>query len=389
LPPSVALLMLPSTVWFKTYVARDLRPMAFWNKSSTARINAGAIIHGLRIEEIAFGGAGVARSGGKVVFVPFTIEEEIVDVRVVESRRSFDLGRLEAVRKSSEHRMVAPCPFFQDCGGCDYQHITYTHQLGVKQNQIAQVLARIAKLSGFEVKPVVPSPKTFGFRNRIVVHCDQDKIGFFKKQSRTIVDIPQCLIASDAVNAKLREFRAGRPRPGTHSTIRERDQITTFSQTNDGVAALLMKFVRAQVKGRVVLDVYCGAGFFAHDLADLVEKVVGIDWSEPAIRQARRLANNNETYLCGDAGELLDGILEKEGPSTVILDPSATGISEDVVVSLTRRPPPQLIYVSCNPATFARDIHRLSPAFRLQAVQPFDMFPQTAEIEVVGVLERI
>jgi 23S rRNA (uracil1939-C5)-methyltransferase len=362
--------------------------MAFWNKTFVARIDTGAIIDGLRIEEIAFGGAGVARAGGKVVFVPFTIEEEVVDVRVVESRRSFDLGRLVTIRESSEHRVVAPCPFFQDCGGCDYQHITYTHQLVIKQKQIAQALARIAKLSGFEVKPVVPSPKSFGFRNRIVVHCDQDKIGFFKKQSRTIVDIPQCLIASNAVNTKLREFRASRPRPGTHSTIRERDDVATFSQTNDGIGALLLEFVRAQVEGAIVLDAYCGAGFFAHELAESVEKVIGIDWSEPAIRRARRLANTtNETYLCGDAGELLDRILGKEKPSTIILDPSATGISEGVVASLTSRPPPKLIYVSCNPATFARDIHRLLPTFRLKIVQPFDMFPQTAEIEAVGVLE--
>jgi 23S rRNA (uracil1939-C5)-methyltransferase len=346
-------------------------------------------IRGLRIEEIAFGGAGVARSGGKVVFVPFTIEEEIVDVRVIESRRSFDLGRLEALRKSSEHRIAAPCPFFQECGGCDYQHISYAHQLAIKRQQIAQTLARIAKLSGFEVMPVVPSPNTFGFRNRIAVHCDQDKIGFFRKQSRIIVDIPHCLIASEAVNAKLREFRVSRPRPGTHSTIRERDDITTFSQTNDGVATLLLEFVRGQVNGPIVLDAYCGAGFFAHHLADSVEKVMGIDWSERATRRAQRSAYKNETYLCGDIGELLDRILNENSFSTVILDPSGTGLSEAVVGSLTRRPPGKLIYVSCHPASFARDIHRLSPAFRLQAVQPFDMFPQTAEIEVVGVLERI
>jgi 23S rRNA (uracil1939-C5)-methyltransferase len=347
------------------------------------------IIHDLPIDEVAFGGAGVGRSDGKVIFVPFTIDQEIVDARLLTVRRSYSLGHLEAIQQSSPHRINPPCPYFQKCGGCDYQHIAYAHQLAIKQRQIEQALRRIAKLSFGEIRPITPSPKPFGYRNRISVHSDDDRVGFFQKGSRIVVDISNCLLAAESVNAKLRDFRDTQPPAGTHVTLRENDEVTTFSQTNDEVAQLLLDFVRSRVQGPVVVDGYCGSGFFAHNLAAAVDKVIGIDWSQPAIRQAEKTAGPDETYLCGDIGELLDQVLAAEHPNTVILDPSATGISNEVASTLGCQPPPYLIYVSCNPATFARDLQRLSHRFRVQEIQPFDMFPQTAEIEVAGILERL
>ena len=98
------------------------------------------IIQDLPIDEVAFGGAGVGRSDGKVIFVPFTIDQEIVDARLHTVRRSYSLGHLETIRQSSPHRIEPPCPYFQKCGGCDYQHIAYAHQLAIKQRQIEQAL---------------------------------------------------------------------------------------------------------------------------------------------------------------------------------------------------------------------------------------------------------
>jgi 23S rRNA (uracil1939-C5)-methyltransferase len=346
-------------------------------------------VRDLPIDEVAFGGAGVGRAEGKVIFVPFTVDQEIVDVRLHTVRRSYSLGQVDSIRQPSPHRISAPCPYFQNCGGCDYQHIDYAHQLAIKQGQIEQALRRIAKLSGCDVRPIKPSPKPFGYRNRISVHSDGENTGFFQKGSRNVVDISHCVLASEPVNAKLRAFRAARPAADAHTTLRENEEITTFSQTNDEVAKLLVEFVQSRVKGPVLVDGYCGSGFFSHRLTALVEKAIGIDWNQPAIRQAQQTATANETFLCGELSELLDQVLVAENPDTVIVDPSATGLSEEVVTILANRVPPTLIYVSCNPATFARDLQRLADRFRIQEIQPLDMFPQTAEIEVVGVLERI
>jgi len=346
------------------------------------------VLRDLRIDEIAFGGAGVGRSEGKVVFVPFTIDHEVVDVQLDTIHRSYSLGNLQAVRQASPQRVKAPCPFFETCGGCDYQHIEYAHQLTIKQTQVEQALRRIAKLPDPMIRPIRASPKPFGYRNRISVHSDGQNIGFFQRRSRTVVDIPNCLLASETVNEKLRAFRATRPPATVHATLREHEQITTFAQTNDAVAQLLMEYVRCHTQGSTLLDGYCGSGFFGHGLAGTFKKVIGIDWSQPAIRQAQEMAGPNESYLCGDIGKLLDQVLDAESPDTVIIDPSATGISEEVTRALLHHPSASLIYVSCDPATFARDIGRLSNGFRVQEVQPFDMFPQTADIEVVGILER-
>jgi 23S rRNA (uracil1939-C5)-methyltransferase len=347
------------------------------------------LVRDLPIDEVTFGGAGVGRAEGKVIFVPFTVDQEIVDVRLHTVRRSYSLGQVEAIRQASPHRITAPCPYFKNCGGCDYQHIAYGHQLAIKQSQIEQALLRIAKLSGRDVRPIKPSPKPFGYRNRISVHSDGENTGFFQKGSRNVVDIPNCLLTSETVNAKLRAFRAAQPVAGAHAKLRENEEITTFSQTNDEVAELLIEFVQSRVQGPVLVDGYCGSGFFSHRLAALVEKVIGIDWNQPAIRQAKQTAAANETYLCGELSELLDQVLVAENPDTVIVDPSATGLSKEVMTILASRVPPTIIYVSCNAATFARDLQSLADRFRIQEIQPFDMFPQTAEIEVVGVLERI
>jgi 23S rRNA (uracil1939-C5)-methyltransferase len=346
------------------------------------------LVRDLAIHEVAFGGAGVGRTEGKVIFVPFAVDQETVDVRLHTIRRSYSLGQIESIRQPSPHRIAAPCPYFQRCGGCDYQHIAYPHQLAIKQNQIEQALRRIAKLPACDVRPIKPSPRPFGYRNRISVHSNGESTGFFQKGSRNVVDISNCLLASEAVNAKLRDFRAARPAADAHATLRDNEEITTFSQTNDQVAELLVDFVQSRIKGPVLVDGYCGAGFFAHRLAGSLEKVIGIDWSQPAIRQAQQTATANETYLCGELSELLQQVLLAQNPDTVIVDPSATGLSKEVISILADHVPPTLIYVSCNPATFARDLQSLADRFRVQEIQPFDMFPQTAEIEVVGVLER-
>jgi tRNA/tmRNA/rRNA uracil-C5-methylase (TrmA/RlmC/RlmD family) len=341
----------------------------------------------LRINEVAFGGSGVGKADGKIVFVPFTVDGELVQVRITESHKSFNLGSVETILQASPHREEPPCPYYQVCGGCDYQHIHYAHQLELKRLQVEQALRRIAKLPEIVVPPVCPSPKDYGFRNRITVHSDGQSIGFFQKRSRKIVDIARCALASDAVNAKLDQLRQRGLAAGSHVTIREDDTIATFTQTNDSVAGRLLDYVRARLKGPFLVDAYCGSGFFAHQLARAFTTVIGIEWSRAAYNLAAQSAFAHEKYYCGDVKDLLPQVLRKNRVSTLLLDPPAEGLAEPVCQTISEYPPNTVIYVSCNPATFARDLSRLRPKFRLIEVQPFDMFPQTAEIELAALLE--
>ena len=341
----------------------------------------------LRINEIAFGGSGVGKSNGKVVFVPFTIDDELVRARIVETHKSFNFGSVERILEASPYRVIPPCPYYRICGGCDYQHIEYAHELELKRFQVEQALRRIAKLTDVGVPPVVPSPKIYGFRNRISVHSDGQAIGFFRKRSRQIVDIARCALASEVVNARLLQVRQQGMAGGTHVTVREDDSVTTFTQTNDEVARKVVEYVRERARGAVLVDAYCGSGYFAHQLAPAFETVIGIEWNRPACDLARRFALAHEEYLCGDVASLLPRVLQKYYVSTLLLDPPAEGLAKGICAAIRERPPGRVIYISCNPTTFARDLDRLRSKFRLTEVQPFDMFPQTAEIELAAILE--
>jgi tRNA/tmRNA/rRNA uracil-C5-methylase (TrmA/RlmC/RlmD family) len=341
----------------------------------------------LRINEIAFGGSGVGKADGKVIFVPYTIDGELAQVRITESHKSFSSASVQTILQPSPYREEPPCPYYQTCGGCDYQHMQYPHQLEMKRLQVEQALRRIGKLPEIVVPPVIPSPKSYGFRNRITVHSDGHAIGFFRKRSRRIVDIVRCALASDTVNAKLTELRQRGLAAGSHATLREDDAITTFTQTNDEVARKILDYVRARVNGSVLVDAYCGSGFFAHQLASAFETVIGIERNQTAYDLAVRSALAHEKYHCGDVADLLPLVLQRSRVSTLLLDPPAEGLTKPVCATIGEYPPRTLIYISCNPATFARDLGRLGPRFRLIEVQPFDMFPQTAEIELAALLE--
>jgi 23S rRNA (uracil1939-C5)-methyltransferase len=354
----------------------------------------------LKIEDIGFGGKGVGREQGKAVFVPYTIEGELVSAEIVREKKQFAEAELVEVKDSSAHRVTPECPYFGRCGGCAYQHIGYEHQLAIKWHQVRNVLQRIGKLKDIPLRPIIPSPKPYGYRNRITVHAQDGVIGFFRRDSHRLIDVERCPISCDEVNRELKDLRRGNPRDG-HYTLRTSASRRVFSQTNDEVADALRDLIVDLVPSNqdLLIDAYCGAGFFAKALLNKFERVVGIDWDRFAIAAAKEDATGKETYIAGDVEEELtrsDGFsavedgqrrLESRPSLTLIVDPPATGLSEKVRRTILDIAPTTLIYVSCNPATLARDLKELHGKFAINSVTPLDMFPQTAEIEAVAHLQ--
>ncbi len=341
----------------------------------------------LNIVDVAFGGKGVARSDAGVVFVPFTIDGEEVTVEIRKSKKRFAEADLVSVEKASPHRVEPGCPYFGTCGGCSYQHIDYAHQLALKSRQVGQTLRRVGGLRDVPMKPAVGSPKPYGYRNRIRVHVANGAVGFFAWNKHELVDVERCAIASEQVNDSLQRLRASLMRDGDY-TLAEGRGGGFFQQTNDEVTREMLALVQRLVRqGQTLLiDAYCGSGLFAKHLADLFERVVGIEENQYAVEYAQRTALPNETYAAGDVATHLDSILSANDPSrtTLILDPPAIGISARVADSILALPPAELVYVSCDPATLARDLKTLCRSYRLDSVTPLDMFPQTAEIEVAA-----
>ncbi|MGH7983693.1 MAG: class I SAM-dependent RNA methyltransferase, partial [Candidatus Udaeobacter sp.] len=153
----------------------------------------------LRIEDVAFGGKGVAREEGKAVFVPYTIEGEIVSAEIMREKKQFAEAELVEVKETSPHRVEPRCPYFGRCGGCVYQHIAYEHQLAIKWRQVRDALRRIGKLQDVPMRPIIPSSRQYAYRNRITVHAQDGVIGFFRRDSHRLIDIERCPISSDEV----------------------------------------------------------------------------------------------------------------------------------------------------------------------------------------------
>ena len=343
----------------------------------------------LRITDVAFGGAGVARHDGKVYFVPFSAPGDLVRARASRNRRKFAEAEIVEIAEASPDRVSPPCPWFGRCGGCAYQHIAYPRQLELKHRQVEQTLRRVGKLASVPMQPIIPAPQAYGYRNRIRVHMESGKAGFFAHRSHELVPITHCEIAQPAVNESLEKLRRSGARDGDYTLVAG-DRGEFFAQTNDAVAAELLALVGRTVRRdqALLVDAYSGAGFFAHPLAPLFGEVIGIEENEYAVTHARRHAAPNERHILGDVGASLAEILTTRDMtrSTVILDPPATGVTVRALDQLVATVPSEILYVSCNPATLARDLAILCPRFALGSVTPLDMFPQTAEIEVLAVL---
>jgi 23S rRNA (uracil1939-C5)-methyltransferase len=345
----------------------------------------------LQIEDVAFGGKGVARENGKAVFVPFTIDGEPVSARIIREKKQFAEAEVVDLRRRSPHRVEPPCPYFGHCGGCAYQHVDYPHQLEIKSRQVRDLLQRIGKLKNVPLHAIVPSPLEYAYRNRITVHAQEGIIGYFRRDSHRLIDIENCPIAMDEVNRELADLRA-RDVPDGHYTLRAKAGPRIFSQTNDGIATALRDLIVDLVPANeeLLVDAFCGAGFFAKALLNKFQRVVGIDWDRFAIAAAAENASTKENYVAGDVEAGLRTALEgcDADRTIVIVDPPSVGLSVRVRETVTDLAPAKLIYVSCNPSTLARDLANLESRFEIKSVTPFDMFPQTAEIEVVAELHR-
>ena len=357
----------------------------------------------LKITDVAFGGKGVARENGKAVFIPFTIERELVSAKITREKKQFAEAEVVDLRQRSRYRVDPPCPYFGRCGGCAYQHIDYAHQLEIKTRQVRDVLKRIGKLDEVPMRPIIPSPLPYAYRNRVTVHAANGVIGYFQRESNRLIDVEHCPIAMEEVNRELADLRS-HDVPDGHYTLRARSGPRVFSQTNDGVANTLRDLIVQLMPSNqeLLVDAFCGAGFFAKALIGKFQRIVGIDWDRFAIAAAKEDATEKETYIAGDVEEELVGAAHRTArgrlgsiaptlnpdKTALLVDPPAVGLSARLRKTIVDLAPATLIYVSCNPATLARDLAELHSRFKIESVTPLDMFPQTAEIEVVAQLQR-
>ncbi|RZO53548.1 MAG: class I SAM-dependent RNA methyltransferase [Limisphaerales bacterium] len=360
----------------------------------------------IKIDNIAFGGEGVGRVEDFVVFVPLVIEGEVVEAKIIEVKKSFARGELVKIINPSPIRINAECKYFGNCGGCQYQHIRYEDQLKIKQQQIIELFKRIGGFSEDKVAPVIACPQTFNYRNRILVRSQWNGkakkllVGFRKRNSHWVVEINDCKIAEPALNKQIPEVRANPPKRGgikINLRVAPEDWSVpdhSFFQTNFFILPKMVNKVRKIFQSNnseYLVDTYCGVGFFAIELANLAKKFVGVESDKLAIKAAQensiKFGAENGEFIEGRTEDLLPELLEKFSPNktSVILDPPRKGCAPSAIEQLRKVKPSQIIYISCHPATLARDLNILCAdgVYRLEHVYPIDMFPHTQHIECI------
>lgn len=415
---------------------------------------AGTVV--LDVTALSHGADAVARHEGRVVFLPRAAPGDRVRARLVWEGPSY--ARAEMI-----HRCVAgaayrepPCPWVETCGGCPWQHVAYATQIEAKAGNVREALARIGGVTAHRLLPIIPSPREWGYRQRIRLHVGaRREVGYLRPRSHRVVEIGACTIADplvsaiipvvrrlvDAMTTRLREVELVANRRGgvvvlctTGGGWREKDAdaITRFLDETPAVAAVrlagpafercfgdptvtledgegaaparlqsaasflqvnpdanrhLVEAVVAIAAPAVrVLDLFCGAGNLSLPLAHAGAAVVGVDRDARAVADARRGAA--EAGLAGARFEVAaaDRFLAQQGlagADLVLLDQPRGG-APAVAARLGALRPPRLLYVSCDPATLARDVRTLARAgFRVERVQPIDLFPQTEHVETV------
>src|SRR5436190_12717217 len=366
----------------------------------------------LKIDDIAFGGEGVGRVEDFVVFVPFVIVGEEVEAEIIELKKNFARAKLLRVLQPSPERVEPPCPYFGRCGGCQYQHIGYAEQLRIKHKQVADLFERVGKIPRAAIAPVVPCPQPYGYRNRIMIRSQWNKpeqklnIGFIRGDCGLVEDIEECKIAEPALSEQIKHVRAHPPPKGGIKVVLrippENWEVPpdSFFQNNFFLLPTMVQTVREMIRrggAKHLVDLYCGVGFFGIELADAVESFVGVEYDQQAIKSARRNAvlhnRSNGTFISAKVEDALPELLKEFSPeaTSVVLDPPRKGCQKEILDLLRHERPSQVIYVSCHPATMARDLNVLcgDGVFNLVQVVPLDMFPQTQHVECVADLRAV
>ncbi len=384
----------------------------------------------LEIETLTNLGVGLGRVDGWVVMVAYALPGESVRARVFRNHANYSEADLVEVLRPSPARRAPICPLFGECGGCQYQHLEYPAQLEWKARQVREVFARLGGLPGADVRPARPSPREFHYRSKITPHYEPVRrdgsfpIGFLRAGRRQIVDVPQCPIATEAVNAALPAVRAALAarapalkRGGTLLLRETAEGVVTdarnlvsasisgttfqfqagdFFQNNPFILPELVDYVLAEAAAagaQFLLDVYCGAGVFALCGRQRFAQCLGVEVNADAVLRAIKNAALNNAANCefrtGDAETIFANVKFPAAETAVILDPPRAGCGEPFLRQLIAYAPARVVYVSCDPATQARDLKILTTSgYRLLHAQPFDLFPQTRHIENVATLER-
>jgi 23S rRNA (uracil1939-C5)-methyltransferase len=371
----------------------------------------------LTIEKLVYGGEGLARLDGKVILTPFVLPGEVVRVETERAKNDLWRGRLLEVLQPSPSRITPGCPYFQRCGGCQYQHIDYPFQLEQKREILREALQRVGKIE-FPGDIGAISGEPWQYRNRVQLHIECGAVGYFAQGSRDLCAIDHCPIASPKLNETVGQIKTQRAATAVEFFSNEADVqvnvldrvprgeltalaslgVTTpveyggfqvsrnsFFQVNRFLIDRLVECAAGNAQGNWAVDLYAGVGLFSAKLAERFSKVTAVESGGSAFRDLThnfRHFGSSEAPVNANVEDYLGGL--QETPDFVLADPPRAGLGKTIVRELARIRAPRLTIVSCDPATLARDLQGLlAENYHIDKITLVDLFPQTFHLETV------
>jgi 23S rRNA (uracil1939-C5)-methyltransferase len=379
------------------------------------------------IEKIVPNGYGIGHTGGLTLLVPLVAPGD--KVRVITGKRNGNLvfAQVEEILEPSPLRITPGCKYFGKCGGCNFQQMSYEEQLKAKTGIIEDCLHRIAKIENPPEIEITPSPEPWRYRARANWHADtaNKKAGYFYRNSNKVCEIDDCPILTGPLQEELQLLRNGlrwdelwsnmvhvdAAGAGEAISIHSNEfadepaeiswenggieyayNARVFFQGNPYVTPKLVEAALKNLSGDMALDLYCGVGLFSLPLARQFSQVIGVEANSESIGfakiNAERNGLSNLEFFSEDVGRWLKENPEKlSGLDVLLLDPPRIGVEKDVIRSIIELSPKEIVYVSCDPATLARDLRALFDKYELKEIAAFDMFPQTHHVETIAKLK--
>jgi 23S rRNA (uracil1939-C5)-methyltransferase len=377
----------------------------------------------VEIQRLLPGGVGLAHAEGLTLFVSLAAPGDVVKVRIDRVQGGVGFASIIEILKPSAVRVEPPCPYFGRCGGCDFQQLTYEAELQTKVEMIRDCLHRIAKLEAPGEIPITPSTNQWRYRARATWQVDSEAklFGYFERGTNRVCDIEYCAVLSPVMEETFEKVRkevlaknVRHPKhidavigddgvsvspaiAGFNSRVINRRignevysfSADTFFQTNHELLDPLISEAIADARGQNAIDLYCGVGLFTIPIARRFARVTGVEAHPRAVEFARgnveRAQLENVEIANLGVADWVKHSRSFEVLDFLLLDPPRVGCEHAVISGILAMRPRRIAYVSCDPATLARDLKKLiADGYILDSVAAFDMFPQTHHVETVA-----
>lgn len=396
----------------------------------------------VKIEKLDHFGRGITEIFGKICFVENALPGEIVNIKVVKETKKYFLAEVVDFIEKSPNRIIEKCPYYSICGGCDLEHLSFKKENEFKRRKVQELLVKFAKINPTKVKETVSSDEYY-YRNKVTFHGKDKKIGYYQKGSNNLIKIDKCYLLNPKINSILKELNSRENNniveviirtsnnqeeimlkiSGEVSNINELKEkvdilvyndkyltkkkriitsignknyylsIDSFFQVNEKLTEKLYDKVKAEVekvKPKRLLDLYSGTGSFGIYVSEFVDGLItGVDYSKSNIEDANLNKNlNNITNIEFIENKVENVIEDFKNIDMIIVDPPRSGLDQKTIENIKRLSPNNIIYISCDPATLARDINLLKE-YEVVEITPFNMFPRTYHVECVVLMSRV